>query len=122
MPRIEQLSPSSRFLHKIDFYSSIPAATIFLAVALALAVIVGAALGFPSGWMAAFEIGTSVLTLLMVTVIQHTQGREQTATQRKLDELLRASPHAKTELMMLEEESDETIQEVEETQRRTKHG
>ena len=118
--QIEQLTPSSRVLHRIDYLTSIPSATIFLAVVLVLAVIFGAVLGFPSGWTTGFAIGTSTLTLLMVTVIQHTQGREQTATQRKLDELLRASPHARTELMMLEEESDETIQKVEETQRRSK--
>ena len=121
MPRVEQLTPSSRLLHKIDYYTSIPSATIVLATLLAIAVIVGAVLGFPSGWLTGFEIGTSVLTLLFVTVIQHTQGREQTATQRKLDELLRATPHAETGLMMLEEESDEMIQEVEESQRRSKH-
>jgi low affinity Fe/Cu permease len=120
MPRIEQLTPSSRVLHRIDYYTSIPMAAVVLAVVLAVAVIVGAILGFPGGWMTGFEIGTSVLTLMMVTVIQHTQGREQTATQRKLDELLRAMPHAQTGLMMLEEESDETIQEVEESQRRSK--
>jgi len=58
--------------------------------------------------------------LMMVVIIQHTQGREQMATQRKLDELLRALPQAESGLMMLEEESDETIQAVEDRQRITK--
>jgi low affinity Fe/Cu permease len=120
MPKIEQLSPSSRLLHRIDHYTSIPSATIILGLVLAVTVVIGAVLGFPSGWTTGFEVGTSALTLMMVTVIQHTQGREQTATQRKLDELLRASPLARTDLIMLEEESDERIQEVEETQRRSK--
>ena len=120
MPRVERLTPSSRLLHTIDHYTSIPSATIVLATVLAASVTVGVVLGFPSAWMTAFEITTSVLTLMMVTVIQHTQGREQTATQRKLDELLRASPYALSELMMLEEESDETIQDVEEMQQDTK--
>jgi low affinity Fe/Cu permease len=120
LPKVEQLTPSSRLLHKIDQYTSVPSATIFLVTVLTLAVIAGASLGFPSGWVTGFEVGTSALTLLMVTVIQHTQGREETATQRKLDELLRATPQAQTGLMMLEEESDETIQKVEETQRQSK--
>src|ERR1700733_9425341 len=113
MPRIEQLTPSSRVLHRIDYYTSVPTAALILAVVLAVALIVGAVLGFPGGGMSGFE-------LMMVAVIQHPQGREQTATQRKLDELLRAMPHAQTGLIMLEEESDETIQEVEESQRRSK--
>ncbi len=55
-------------------------------------VIVGGVLGFPDAWMTGFEIGASGLILTMVTVIQHTQGREQTAVQRKRDELLRQVP------------------------------
>jgi low affinity Fe/Cu permease len=53
----------------------------------------------------------------MVFVIQHTQGREQTATQRKLDELLRALPEAQDEFILLEEASEEKLQKVEFDQR-----
>jgi low affinity Fe/Cu permease len=53
----------------------------------------------------------------MVFTIQHTQSREQAATQRKLDELLRALPGAAESLMMLEEAPKEFILEVEEEQR-----
>ena len=53
----------------------------------------------------------------MVFVIQHTQSREQAATQRKLDELLRALPEARSGLIMLEEASEETMKRVEEGQR-----
>jgi low affinity Fe/Cu permease len=51
---------------------------------------------------------------------QHTQSREQAATQRKLDELLRALPGAESGLIMLEEASEETMNEVEEGQRSLK--
>jgi hypothetical protein len=54
----------------------------------------------------------------MVTIIEQPQDREQTATQRKIDQLLRASPHGESCLIMPEEESDETIQVVEKGQRR----
>jgi low affinity Fe/Cu permease len=54
---------------------------------------------------------------LMVFTIQHTQGREQAATQRKLDELLRATPGAAEALMMLEEAPREFMLEVEDKQR-----
>jgi low affinity Fe/Cu permease len=53
----------------------------------------------------------------MVFTIQHTQAREQAATQRKLDELIRALPGASEKLMMLEEAPREVMQEVEEDQR-----
>jgi low affinity Fe/Cu permease len=67
--------------------------------------------------VAAFEVGASAITLAMVFVIQHTQGREQAATQRKLDELLRALPGAAESLMMLEEAPIEFMLDVEESQR-----
>jgi low affinity Fe/Cu permease len=53
----------------------------------------------------------------MVFAIQHTQGREQAATQRKLDELIRALPNANESLMMLEEASQEVMLKVEDEQR-----
>ncbi len=118
--RTEQLTRSSRWLHRIDHYTSLPWATVILGVLLAVAIVIGGVLGFPAGWVTGFEVGTASLTLTMVTIIQHTQGREQTATQRKLDELLRANPEAESALIMLEEESDETIQDVEAKQRGSK--
>lgn len=59
----------------------------------------------------------SATTLVMVFAIQHTQGREQAASQRKLDELLRALPGAQERFMMLEEAPDAVPQDVVEDQR-----
>jgi low affinity Fe/Cu permease len=87
---------------------------------LVAAAILGATLDFSAGWTTAFEVCASIVTLMMVVTIQHTQGRAQTAMQRKLDELLRAIPSAETSLMMLEEESGETIHDVELQQRSSK--
>jgi low affinity Fe/Cu permease len=117
VPRVEQRSPGSRWLYRVDHYSSLPIVAIAVGLLLVSAFIVGIALGFPDGWIVAFESATSAVTLAMVFVIQHTQSREQAATQRKLDELLRALPEAQTGLIMLEEASEETMKEVEEGQR-----
>jgi low affinity Fe/Cu permease len=116
-PRTRQLSSSSRWLYRIDHYSSLPMASICVVTALTSAVVVGAVLGFPSGWLVGFEVTTSGVTVLMLFVIQHTQGREQSAIQRKLDELLRALPEAESGLMMLEEATDDTLRDVERLQR-----
>ena len=67
--------------------------------------------------VAAFELSASSATLIMVFAIQHTQGREQAATQRKLDELIRAFPGANESLMMLEEAPREFMLDVEDEQR-----
>jgi low affinity Fe/Cu permease len=115
--RVEKRTAGSRWLYRLDHYSSLPIVAITVGVVLVVALAVGIALGFPSGWIVAFESGTSAITLAMVFVIQHTQSREQAATQRKLDELLRALPGAESGLIMLEEASEETMSEVEEGQR-----
>jgi low affinity Fe/Cu permease len=115
--RVEKRSAGSRWLYRVDHYSSLPIVAIAVGAVLVGALAVGIALGFPSGWIVAFESGTSAITLAMVFVIQHTQSREQAATQRKLDELLRALPGAESGLIMLEEASEETMVEVEEGQR-----
>jgi low affinity Fe/Cu permease len=78
---------------------------------------IGVGLGFPNRWFAWFEAAAAAVTLLMVFTIQHTQAREQAATQRKLDELIRALPGASEKLMMLEEAPKDFLQEVEEDQR-----
>ena len=94
--------------------------TVTIAALLAALIAVGIGLGFRTGWVVVFEVTTSSITLLMVFVIQHTQGREQSATQRKLDELLRAIPGAAESLMMLEEAPQEFMLQVEEDQRDTR--
>jgi low affinity Fe/Cu permease len=115
--RVEQRTVGSRWLYRVDHYSSLPVVAISVGAVLIFAFIVGIILGFSDGWIVAFESGTSAVTLAMVFVIQHTQSREQAATQRKLDELLRALPEARSGLIMLEEASEETMKMVEEGHR-----
>jgi len=117
IPRTEQLSVGSRWLYRIDHYSSQPVVAIAVIALLVASLALGLALGFPARWITAFETGAGGVTLVMVFVIQHTQSREQAATQRKLDELLRALPEAQSDLIMLEEASEGTMKEVEEGQR-----
>jgi low affinity Fe/Cu permease len=53
--------------------------------------------------------GTTIVTFLMVFLIQNTQNRDAEAIQLKLDELLRAAARARTSLVNLEELSDEEL-------------
>jgi low affinity Fe/Cu permease len=115
--RTAQLPATSRWLYRIDHHSSRPSASLVVVGLLLCLLIVGAVLGFPSGWVIASEVGMSATTLVMVFAIQHTQAREQAASQRKLDELLRAIPGAQERFMMLEEAPDDVLQNVVEDQR-----
>ena len=107
----------SRILYKIEHYTVLPAVALVVTATVISLVIAISILDFPTNWVAAFELSASSATLIMVFAIQHTQGREQAATQRKLDELIRALPDANESLMMLEEAPREFMLDVEDEQR-----
>ena len=64
---------------------------------------------FPSRMEVIFQTLVAALTLAMVFLIQHTQSRQQAATQRKLDEILQALPGADNALLRLEHASDHEL-------------
>jgi low affinity Fe/Cu permease len=83
----------------------------------ALAVVVlwaatGPFFGFTDTWQLVINTGTTIVTFLMVFLIQNTQNRDALAIHIKLDELLRAISAARTGLMNLENRSDEELQKV----------
>ena len=65
--------------------------------------------GFPGRLETIFQTIVAALTLAIVFVIQHTQSREQVATQRKLDEILRALPDASNALIAFEDAPDHEV-------------
>lgn len=64
---------------------------------------------FSDTWQLVINTGTSVLTFLIVFLIQNTQNRDAQAIQLKLNELLRAVEPARTGLVDLENLSDEQL-------------
>ena len=81
----------SKLLHRVGDLSSRASTAGIVATAVVIVVVVLAANGFPTGWEATFGFAASAITLVMVFVIQHTQSRQQVATQLKLDRLI--APH-----------------------------
>ena len=73
-------------------------------------VAVGGIAGFPPWWQITLYSVTGSITFVMVFVIQHTQERQTSATQRKLDELIRSSTRADNSLIAIEQASDADLQ------------
>jgi low affinity Fe/Cu permease len=81
-----------------------------IAVAIVVAwAITGPFFGWSDTWQLVINTGTTVITFLMVFVIQNTQSRDTRAMQVKLDELLKVNQDARNSLINLEERPDAEI-------------
>jgi low affinity Fe/Cu permease len=102
-------SPLRRLLSRIDRSASRPVTALIVIVADVAWILLSVALGFPGLGERIFQTLVAAVTVAMVFVIQHTQAREQAATQRKLDEILQALPGADNALLMLEHASHDEL-------------
>ena len=68
---------------------------------------------FSDTWQLIINTATTIITFLMVFLIQNTQNRDAKAVHLKLDEIIRALKGARNELVDLEELSDEDLKELE---------
>ena len=89
----------------------------YLAFLAAVAVIAAWALtgplfGFSDTWQLVINTGTTIVTFLMVFLIQNTQNRDARAMHLKLDELIRASDAADDRLILGEDETDAQLAEL----------
>jgi low affinity Fe/Cu permease len=66
-------------------------------------------------WQLIINTGTTIITFLMVFLIQNTQNRDTTAIQLKLDELIRANEYAQNRMMKLEDLTENQIKHLKES-------
>ncbi len=86
----------------------------YAAVAVVLAwAITGPLFRFSDTWQLVINTGTTIVTFLMVFLIQTTQNRETRALHLKLDELIRSSKRARNTFTNLEHATDEELAELE---------
>jgi low affinity Fe/Cu permease len=102
-----------RFAHRISELVGSP--WVFV---LALLVIIGWAITGPvfsysDTWQLVINTGTTIVTFLMVFLIQNTQNRDSRAVHLKIDELLRSIGRARTDLVTIENMSEEELRRLE---------
>jgi low affinity Fe/Cu permease len=103
-----------RFAHyTADAVGSPGAFLLAIVVVLAWAV-TGPTFQYSDTWQLVINTGTTILTFLMVFLIQNTQNRDAKAIHLKLDELIRAVEGARTRLVHLEDLSDDELGELQE--------
>jgi low affinity Fe/Cu permease len=72
-------------------------------------IVTGPVFGFSDTWQLAINTGTTIVTFLMVFLIQNTQNRDAKATELKLDELIRAIGEARNQFIGAEGESEDRL-------------
>src|SRR5467141_2969619 len=77
-------------------------------------VLTGPTFHFSDTWQLVINTATTVITFLMVFLIQNTQNRDAKAMHLKLDEVIRALKGARNQLVDLEDLSDEELKKLEE--------
>jgi low affinity Fe/Cu permease len=88
-------------------------ATFLLAVAIVLVwAVSGPLFGFSDTWQLVINTGTTIVTFLMVFLIQATQNRDTMALQLKLDELILATKDARNQIAGIEEAPDTEIEKA----------
>src|SRR5688572_26970974 len=93
----------SRFAKWTSRAAGRPQAFTIAAGIIVLWALTGPLFDFSDTWQLVINTGTTIITFLMVFLIQATQNRDSEATQLKLDEIIRAIGHAHNELLDIEE-------------------
>ena len=108
-----------KLLANFDKFSSVvtkatgsPLAFILAALAIVVWAITGPIFGFSDTWQLVINTGTTIITFLMVFIIQQSQNKDTTALHLKLNELIAATKTASNRLIDIEDLSEEEIKTI----------
>ncbi len=108
-------SPFTRFAKRTSTFTGKPITFILALVVILAWAVTGPLFDFSDTWQLVINTSTTIITFLMVFLIQNTQNRDTEALQIKLDEIIRAIGTANNALLDLEEMDDKELDRIRET-------
>lgn len=99
----------SRVFQRLDQLMSHVATAAAVSVILLIFIVSLAFNGFPSKWQMGFATVSNAIVIMLLFALKHTQDRQQTALQLKLDELIRSSPAADDHLVQIERAEEKEL-------------
>jgi low affinity Fe/Cu permease len=102
-----------KFAGNISRWAGSPGAFTIAVLIILIWGITGPLFKYSDSWQLVINTGTTIVTFLMVFLIQNTQNRETRAINVKLDELIRAISEARNDMIDMENVSDEELEKVE---------
>lgn len=107
---------SSRILQSLDRVTSRVSTALIIVVVLLAFNVELAIHGFPDRWQIIYSTVTNTAVVILLFTLKHTDNRQQTALQLKLDELIRALPSADNHLVQIEHAAEKELGEREKEQ------
>jgi low affinity Fe/Cu permease len=101
-----------KFARASSRWTGRPMAFVFAVIFILIWLVTGPIFHFSDTWQLVVNTATTIVTFLMVFLIQNTQNRDSEAVQLKLDELLRSTQGAHNALLEIEEMSEEELDEI----------
>ena len=101
-----------RFASKVSYVAGAPSSFVISICVIFAWATTGPIFGFSDTWQLVINTGTTIITFLMVFLIQNTQNRDAKAMHLKLDELIRVSKTARDSFIDLEDMSDAELEKL----------
>jgi low affinity Fe/Cu permease len=102
-----------RFAHRVAFTVGTSRMFAFACATIVLWAALGPVFHFSDTWQLVINTGTTIVTFLMVFLIQNTQNREAITMNLKIDELIKAVRGARNNMLALDERTDDELKELE---------
>lgn len=100
----------SRFARRIALWMAHPFSFVLALLSVVAWAVTGPIFHYSESWQLVINTGTTIMTFLMVFLLQNIQNRDSRAVQLKLDELIRALTGARNELINVENFTEEELE------------